>query len=115
MPPAPPATCTPFLWNPANGKTPTPQPTLSDGTTNANLFCSAHAFLPDGRLLVVGGHNIDGDGLDQACTYTAGAAGSSDPGTWAATAAMRKRRWYPTATALPNGTVLVLSGQLGVT
>jgi galactose oxidase len=50
LPPARPATCTPFLWNPANGNTTqTPQPTLNDNTTNANLFCSGHAFLPDGR------------------------------------------------------------------
>lgn len=117
--------CTPFVWDPKSPLDPTDpqnpsarpaartvdtdQPKDNDGNT-VNLFCSGHTFLPDGRLLVVGGHNIDGDGLDQACTYTAGAAGSSDPGTWAATAAMRKRRWYPTATALPNGTVLVLSG-----
>ena len=41
--------------DPANGNmTQTPQPTLNDGTTNANLFCSGHAFLPDGRLLVAG-------------------------------------------------------------
>ena len=117
--------CTPFVWDPKSPLDPTdPQnpsarpaartvdtdhPKDNDGNT-VNLFCSGHTFLPDGRLLVASGHNIDGDGLDQACTYTAGAAGSSDPGTWAATAAMRKRRWYPTATALPNSTVLVLSG-----
>jgi galactose oxidase len=41
LPPAPPATCTPFLWDPADGvMTPTLPPTLNDGTTNANLFCS---------------------------------------------------------------------------
>ena len=61
LPPAPPATCTPFLWNPANGNmTQTPQPTLNDGTTNANLFCSGHAFLPDGRLLLYCGENAKG-------------------------------------------------------
>ncbi len=34
-----------------------------------NLFCSGHAFLPDGRLLVVGGHRRDSDGLNQATLY----------------------------------------------
>jgi len=34
-------------------QTNTPQPKRSDGT-KVNLFCSGHAFLPDGRLLVVG-------------------------------------------------------------
>jgi hypothetical protein len=105
LPPAPPATCTPFLWNPANGNmTQTPQPTLNDGTTNANLFCSGHAFLPDGRLLVAGGHLADSHGLNQATIYDPAA------NTWTPTAVMNDGRWYPTAVALPSGSVLVLSG-----
>ena len=88
LPPAPPATCTPFLWNPANGDmTPTPPPTLSDGTTNANLFCSGHALLPDGRLLVAGGHLADSHGLNQATIYDPAA------GTWTPTAVMNDGRW----------------------
>jgi len=105
LPPAPPATCTPFLWNPANGNmTQTPRPTLNDGTTNANLFCSGHAFLPDGRLLVTGGHLADSHGLNQATIYDPAAS------TWTPTAVMNDGRWYPTAIALPSGSVLVLSG-----
>ena len=105
LPPAPPATCTPFLWNPANGDiTPTPPPTLSDGTTNANLFCSGHAFLPDGRLLVAGGHLADSHGLNQATIY------DSVANTWTPTEAMIHGRWYPTAITLPAGSILVLSG-----
>ena len=105
LPPAPPATCTPFLWNPANGDmTPTPQPTQADGETNANLFCSGHAFLPDGRLLVAGGHLADSHGLNQATIYDPAA------GTWTPTATMTDGRWYPTAITLPSGSVLVLSG-----
>jgi galactose oxidase len=105
LPPAPPATCTPFLWNPANGNmTSTPQPTLNDGTTNANLFCSGHAFLPDGRLLVAGGHLADGRGLNQATIYDPAA------NTWTPTTVMNDGRWYPTAIAMPSGSVLVLSG-----
>ena len=105
LPPASPATCTPFLWNPANGNTtPTPQPTLNDDTTNANLFCSGHAFLPDGRLLVAGGHLADSHGLNQATIYDPAA------NTWTPTATMDDGRWYPTAITLPSGSVLVLSG-----
>jgi len=104
--------CTPFVWDPADADdttVSTPQPKRADGTT-VNLFCSAHCFLPDGRLLVVGGHQADGDGLSQACLYDATA------NTWTPTAPMTTpageevRRWYPTATALADGTVLVLSG-----
>jgi hypothetical protein len=105
LPPAPPATCTPFLWNPANGDlTPTPQPTLPDGKTNANLFCSGHAFLPDGRLLVAGGHLTDQHGLQQTTIYDPAA------NTWTPTAPGNKGRWYPTAIPLTSGSVLVVSG-----
>lgn len=103
--PAPPATCTPFLWNPANGNmTPTLPPTLNDGTTNANLFCSGHTFLSDGRLLVAGGHLADQHGLNQATIYDPAA------NTWTPTAVMNNGRWYPTAITLPSGSILVLGG-----
>ena len=43
----------PQLWNPAtNVITAAPK-------AGANIFCSGHAFLPDGRLLVGGGHIDD--------------------------------------------------------
>ena len=96
--------CTPLLWDATtNQETATPQPALANGT-KVNLFCSGHAFLPDGRLLVVGGHRADSDGLDQAAIY--------DPATnrWTATQRMKNGRWYPTAMTLPDGSVLVLSG-----
>ncbi len=96
--------CTPFLWDPlTRGVKDTPQPEMADGT-KVNLFCSGHAFLSDGRLLVAGGHRSDGDGLDQTALY--------DPGgnTWTATKRMNNGRWYPTLTTLPDGNVLVLSG-----
>ena len=96
--------CTPFLWNPATGNvTNTPQPTLADGS-KVNLFCAGHAFLADGRLLVVGGHLTDGDGVNQAALYDAAT------NKWTPTALMNKGRWYPTATTLPDGSVLVQAG-----
>lgn len=102
--------CTPFVWNPEDGTiTDTPQPSLADGT-KVNLFCSGHAFLEDGRLLVMGGHNADSDGISQAALY------DWRTNAWTATAPMTRpngepvRRWYPTATTLPDGDVLVLSG-----
>jgi hypothetical protein len=69
-----------------------------------NLFCSGHAFLRDGRLLVAGGHLSNGEGLDQASLY--------DPAqdTWTAITPMNHGRWYPTATSLADGGVLVVSG-----
>ena len=104
-PPAPAAQCTPFLWNPADGDTTrTPQPTLADAKTNANLFCSGHAFLPDGRLLVAGGHLADSHGVNQVSIYDPAA------NTWTPSSVMNNGRWYPTAITLPDGRVLVLSG-----
>jgi galactose oxidase len=97
--------CTPFVWDPATeGVSSTPQPKLADGQAKVNLFCSGHVFLPDGRLLVIGGHQADGEGLDQASIY--------DPiaNAWSATATMNAGRWYPTAVALPDGSVLASSG-----
>lgn len=96
--------CTPFLWNPQTGvQQATGQPKLADGTT-VNLFCSGHAFLPDGRLLVAGGHLADSDGVNQACIY------DSATNQWTPAARMNRGRWYPTALTLPDGSVLVLSG-----
>jgi galactose oxidase len=109
QPPAPPAQCTPFLWDPSTKQvTITPKPTLGDAAkTNANLFCSGHALLPDGRLFVAGGHLADGSGLNQTSVY--------DPhtNTWTPSTAMKHGRWYPTLTTLPDGSVLILSGSYG--
>ncbi len=121
--------CTPFVWDPANPvdqldptkakTTNTPQPKLADGNTTVNLFCAGHAFLPDGRLLVAGGHNFDSDGLNQAIIYTPASPDSEDPGTWTPITPMGRidtvgpesmRRWYPTATTLPDGRVMVSAG-----
>jgi hypothetical protein len=69
------------------------------------LFCSGHAFLSDGRLLVAGGHIEDEHGLPDANIFDPGTA------TWMAVAPMRRGRWYPTATTLSDGQVLVLAGR----
>src|SRR5436190_11417013 len=50
----------PYLWDPATAtNTPLPPP-------GANLFCAGHAFLPDGKLLVAGGHISSWVGLPNA-------------------------------------------------
>src|SRR6185436_16358575 len=73
-----------------------------------NLFCSGHAFLPDGRLLVMGGHEgANGEGSVDAniFDYRLG-----DYGDWVRTADMASGRWYPSAITLGNGEVLTVSG-----
>ena len=72
-----------------------------------NIFCSGHCFLPDGTLLVVGGHNgNDGVGLEQACTY------NWKNETWTPMQGLKGTlgRWYPSLIPRPDGSVLVVSG-----
>jgi hypothetical protein len=71
----------------------------------ADFFCSGHAFLPDGRLIVTGGHSgTDNYGIKT--TYLFDFALNQ----WTRGADMRNGRWYPTITPLGNGEVLTISG-----
>ena len=74
-----------------------------------DLFCAGHSFLADGRLFVAGGHIQNGVGLPNATTY--------DPFTnlWTSVPNMNAGRWYPTATTLANGDMLVVSGSIDST
>src|SRR5213082_3299320 len=87
----------PQVWDPASGAfTAVPSPSW--------LFCAGHDFLPDGRLLVAGGHITDGLGLPNTNLF--------DPstGSWQTGPPMAYGRWYPTNTTLPNGDVLTVAG-----
>jgi galactose oxidase len=97
--------CKTFVWDPVTGQSVQTRnsPTLTGGD-GVNLFCSGHSFLPDGRLLVVGGHLFDSEGVNQTCTYDA----TTD--LWTALPTMNEGRWYPTALTLPDGGVLAISG-----
>jgi hypothetical protein len=74
--------------------------------TSVNLFCSGHAFLADGRVLVVGGFGGSGSlfGIANAEIF--------DPATnaWTTVPNMSYRRWYPTATTLSDGRIIVTAG-----
>ncbi len=87
---------------------PTPQPKAIDGST-VNLFCSGHTLLPDGRLLVTGGHFKDSMGIDQASLYDFAA------NTWTPLPAMNHGRWYPSVITLADGQAVVLSGSFATT
>jgi hypothetical protein len=73
---------------------------------NVNLFCSGHAVLADGRVLVVGGFGGSSNpiGIANAEIF--------DPSTstWTTVPSMAYRRWYPTATTLADGRVLITAG-----
>jgi hypothetical protein len=92
-----------WLWDPATaGLTPAAR-------AGYNTFCSGHSFLPDGRLLVTGGHISNSVGLSTAATY--------DPASdsWVRLPNMNAGRWYPTNTTLANGDLLVVSGDVDTT
>jgi len=75
----------------------------------ANLFCSGHSFLPDGRLLVVGG----GGGGPGEPSSIQGWKFDPNNNKWSRTANdMSFRRWYPTLVTLPDqpGKIMVAGG-----
>ncbi|WP_233602073.1 galactose oxidase-like domain-containing protein [Corallococcus sp. CA047B] len=88
----------PHLWDPqTNVLTALPK-------AGFNIFCAGHAFLPDGRLLVAGGHIADDAGLPYATLF------NPFTNTWTRLPNMNAGRWYPTVTTLPNGELLVIGG-----
>ena len=50
----------PRLWDPASG----PPTGAREIAVDTMLFCSGHAFMPDGRLMISGGHKEDDEGID---------------------------------------------------
>jgi galactose oxidase-like protein/glyoxal oxidase-like protein/List-Bact-rpt repeat protein len=85
-----------FLWSATSGFTTVIKP--------YRIYCTGHTFLPDGRLLIMGGTSAGTAGLRSASIF------NPSTSTWAATESMSRGRYYPTATTLPNGEVLVVSG-----
>jgi hypothetical protein len=88
------------VWNPADFLFASAANPFSD------VLCSGHVFLPDGRIIVLGGWQRRTHGLGVTDV------GVFDPDTeaWTQAAPMAYQRWYPTATQLPDGRVLVVSG-----
>lgn len=90
---------TAYLWRPSTGAI-----TQAFNSAQANIFCGGLTTLADGRLLTAGGGSEPGVANRDATAY--------DPVTqaWPALASMVKLRWYPTATTLADGRVLVSAG-----
>lgn len=97
--------CQTYLWHPTTKA----KSTSTNFTTN--LFCSAHSFLPDGRLLVTGGHvrddaNPSKEGIGEDDVNVFNPANNS----WTRAGFMPKGRWYPSNVTLPSGETLIVSG-----
>jgi len=99
---------------------------LNPGSPDADIFCSGHAFLPDGRLLVAGGtleypadtlgggHGEHWSGSRKSFIYQAFSRGSS----WLVGPLMNRNpetgygggRWYPTLITLHTGDIIAMCG-----
>jgi hypothetical protein len=90
----------PRLWNPAGGPPSSAQPIQVD----TMLFCAGFALMPDGKLLVSGGHLQDDRGIATTRFFT-------QDGAWSAGPNMAHGRWYPTVTVLPDGRALTMAGR----
>jgi hypothetical protein len=87
-----------IVWDPAtNSVASVPAP--------VNIFCNGMEQMADGKILVVGGHNGPHVGLFAANVF--------DPSTqsWTPVPDMAFPRWYPTATMLSDGRIIVTSGE----
>ena len=92
----------PRLWDPASG----PPTSAREIAVDTMLFCAGHAFLPDGRLLISGGHKEDNEGIDVTNIF--------DPASETFVAGLPKMafgRWYPTVTEMPDGRVVTMAGR----
>src|SRR5262249_34203554 len=92
------------VWDPTTGTF-----TSVPSADNDNVFCSGHSTLRDGRVLVAGGNDQNASHLGIADANIFNPATQS----WAAGSLMATTRWYPTNTTLPDGRVLVTSGEIG--
>ncbi len=75
-------------------------------TTPTDIFCSGHAFLPDGRLLVAGGTKSFASFPGETSAYL------FDPilEELIRVADMRDGRWYPALVSLSDGRIVAVSG-----
>lgn len=90
----------PHIWDPASNTF------TATASSSYRLFCAGHTQLADGKVFIAGGHIADYTGYPHAVIY--------DPAknVFAAVPDMNTGRWYPTTTLLPNGDLLVVSGDI---
>jgi hypothetical protein len=72
-----------------------------------NVFCAGQSFLPDGRLVVAGGHIKSISHLRALHIFSPLGNG----GSWNEhPIPLSGPRWYPTLTTLPDGRIFIISG-----
>jgi Domain of unknown function (DUF1929)/Bacterial Ig-like domain (group 1) len=92
----------PWLWDPATG----PPTSARMIDVDTMLFCSGHAFMADGRLMVSGGHKDDAKGINVTNIFS-----PTSESFAAGLPKMAFGRWYPTVTELGDGRMLTMAGR----
>ncbi len=88
----------PGLWDPSsNTFTSVPSPSWE--------FCAGQTLLPDGKVIVTGGHIDDEHGLPDVNVF------DWTTSSWIKMPPMANGRWYPSAITLNDGSVLVAAGE----
>jgi galactose oxidase-like protein/Big-like domain-containing protein len=90
----------PRIWDPAGG----PPTSAQMIRVDTMLFCAGFALMPNGQLLVSGGHLQDDRGIPTTRFFTQDGVVSDGPN-------MAHGRWYPTVTVLPDGRALTMAGR----
>ena len=88
-----------YLWHPSS-----PGAFSQVPNAHTDVFCAGHSFLPDGKLLIAGGHFETLGGVKDANIFNFAS------GTWSRVIDMAGARWYPTTLPLGNGHVVVVAG-----
>lgn len=95
-----------YLWDPeTQTRTPVTQ-TLKASGSILNVYCTGHSFLPDGKLLITGGHRGQYLGEKETLLY------DYATNTFTLGPDMNLPRWYPSNVTLPSGDALVASGTI---
>jgi Domain of unknown function (DUF1929)/Bacterial Ig domain/Glyoxal oxidase N-terminus len=87
-----------IVWSPTAN-------TIESAPVPVNTFCTGNEQMADGRIIVVGGHIAGHVGLPAANIFNP--ANES----WTVAPDMAYARWYPTATTLSDGRIIVTSGE----
>jgi galactose oxidase-like protein/glyoxal oxidase-like protein len=89
---------TAIVWDPIGN-------TTISAPVPANIFCGAMEQMGDGRILVAGGHVAAHTGLAVSNVF------NPSNNSWTVLPNMAQGRWYPTLTILPDGRLIVTSGE----
>jgi hypothetical protein len=90
----------PRVWDPAVGPPSGARMIMVD----TMLFCAGHALMPDGRLMVSGGHLKDDRGIPTTYFFSPDGTAQKGPD-------MAHGRWYPTVTVLEDDRLLTMGGR----